>query len=95
MISSLSFKALNLSFTNYRTYLFGAAFVAGNLLLPQLCHLMPNGGLIWLPIYFFTLIAAYKFGLKIGLFTAALSPLVNYLLFGMPPLGMLPIILIK
>jgi hypothetical protein len=95
MISSLSFKALNLSFTNFRTYLFGAAFVAGNLLLPQLCHLMPNGGLIWLPIYFFTLIAAYKFGLKIGLFTAALSPLVNYMLFGMPPLGMLPIILIK
>ncbi|MDD2618173.1 MAG: ECF transporter S component [Bacteroidales bacterium] len=95
MTSALSFKALNLSFANYRTYLFGAAFVAGNLLFPQLCHLIPGGGLIWLPIYFFTLIAAYKFGLKIGLLTAVLSPLANYLLFGMPVPGMLPIILIK
>lgn len=95
MTSALNFKALNLSLANSRTYLFATAFVAGNLLLPQLCHLIPSGGLIWLPIYFFTLIAAYKFGLKIGLITALLSPLANYLLFGMPVLGMLPIILIK
>ena len=95
MTSALNFKALSLSLSNYRTYLFGIAFVAGNLLFPQLCHLIPNGGLIWLPIYFFTLIAAYKFGLKIGLMTAVLSPLANYLLFGMPVLGMIPVILIK
>ena len=48
-----------------------------------------------LPIYFFTLIAAYKFGLKVGLLTAVLSPLVNNLLFGMPIVAMLPIILTK
>lgn len=85
----------NLTYRETRTYIVSAIFVAGNILLPQLCHLMPQGGLIWLPIYFFTLVAAYKFGLTAGLLTAVLSPVVNNLLFGMPPAPMLPIILIK
>ena len=67
----------------------------GNLLLPQLAHLVPQGGLILLPIYFFTLVAAYKYGIHVGLLTAILSPLANHLLFGMPPATMLPIIMIK
>ena len=78
-----------------RTYLFATLFIAGNILLPQLCHLFPQGGLILLPIYFFTLIAAYKFGFRVGLLTAVLSPLVNSLLFGMPPVAALPIIMVK
>ena len=90
-----SFRAVNLTITNYRTYLFALLFVAGNILLPQLCHLVPDGGKIWLPIYFFTLVASYKFGIKVGLLTALLSPLCNYLLFGMPPAGMLPVLLVK
>lgn len=49
----------------------------------------------WLPIYFFTLVAAYKFGFAAGLLTALLSPLANNLMFGMPPAPMLPIILSK
>lgn len=72
-----------------------ALFAAGNLLLPQLCHFIPSGGKIFLPIYFFTLIAAYKFGPRVGLATAVLSPVLNAALFGMPPLAVLPIILIK
>jgi len=48
-----------------------------------------------LPIYFFTLIAAYKYGLRVGLLTALLSPLINSVLFGMPPAAALPIITIK
>ena len=70
-------------------------FAAGNILLPQLCHLIPGGGLIFLPIYCFTLIAAYRFGLTAGLFTAILSPVLNNMMFGMPPTPMLPIILTK
>ena len=89
------FRQVNLSVTNVRTYLFGALFVLGNIVLPQLCHLIPDGGRIWLPIYFFTLIASYKFGLKVGLLTALLSPLCNHWLFGMPPAGMLSVILVK
>lgn len=85
----------SLSFTDTRTYVWSAAFVVGNIVLPQLCHLVPGGGLVWLPIYLFTLVAAYKFGLAAGLLTAVLSPLVNNLMFGMPPMAMLPIILVK
>lgn len=85
----------SLSLSNTKTYLFAAAFVLGNLLLPQLAHLLPQGGFIFLPIYFFTLIAAYKYGIHVGLLTAILSPLANNLLFGMPPAAVLPAIIIK
>lgn len=85
----------NLSFAEAKTYLFATLFVAGNILLPQLAHFVPNGGPMLLPIYFFTLIAAYKFGIRTGMLTALLSPVVNSLLFGMPAAAMLPIILIK
>ena len=88
-------KLYSLGWSEIRTYLFALFFIAGNILLPQLCHLFPQGGLILLPIYFFTLIAAYKFGFRVGLLTAVLSPLVNSALFGMPPAAALPIIMIK
>ena len=92
-IKNIALYQLGLS--ELKTYLLAAAFVIGNIALPQLCHLIPQGGLIFLPIYFFTLVAAYKYGFTVGLLTAVLSPLVNHLLFGMPPSAMLPIILIK
>ena len=41
------FRQLNLSVVNVRTYLFAVLFVGGNMLLPQLCHLMPDGGKIF------------------------------------------------
>lgn len=88
-------KLYSLGYADVKTYLFAAIFVAGNILLPQLCHLIPRGGLILLPIYFFTLIAAYKYGWRAGLLTAIVSPVVNNLLFGMPPAAMLPVILLK
>ena len=84
-----------LSYSQLKTYLFAALFIVGNIALPQLCHLIPQGGLIFLPIYFFTFIAAYKYGFAVGLTTAVLSPVVNNAIFGMPPTAMLPIILIK
>lgn len=88
-------KLQTLSFDNARTYAFAAIFAAGNIALPQLVHLIPGSGLMFLPIYFFTLIAAYKYGIAVGLLTAVASPLANHLLFGMPPAGALPVILIK
>ncbi len=93
MATTVKLHTLNLS--NAKTYLFATIFVIGNLLLPQLAHLIPNGGLILLPIYFFTLIAAYKYGIHVGLLTAVLSPLANSLLFGMPAMAVLPAIMIK
>lgn len=90
-----SISLYSLSFQQAKTYQVALAFVAGNILLPQLCHLVPQGGLTLLPIYFFTIVAAYKFGWKAGLLTAILSPLANNLLFGMPATAILPIILVK
>lgn len=88
-------RLYNLGFSEVKTYLFVALFVAGNIILPQLCHLVPNGGHIFLPIYFFTLIASYKYGMKVGLLTAVLSPAVNSLLFGMPAAAAVSGIMIK
>ena len=70
-------------------------FIAGNIALPQLCHLIPYGGPTLLPIYFFTLIAGYKYGFRVGLLTAILSPVINHLLFAMPSEATLPVMLIK
>ncbi|MDR0938327.1 MAG: ECF transporter S component [Mediterranea sp.] len=88
-------KLYSLNYSNARTYLFALLFVAGNIILPQLCHLIHVGGPTLLPIYFFTLIAAYKYGFGVGLLTAILSPVVNHLLFGMPAEGALAAILVK
>ena len=78
-----------------RTYLAAALFAAGNIVLPQLCHLVQLGGPTMLPIYFFTLVGAYKYGWRAGLLTALASPLANAALFGMPAAAVLPEILIK
>jgi len=88
-------KLYSLNYNNVKTYLAASIFVLGNIALPQLCHLIPQGGKILLPIYFFTLIAAYKYGWKVGLLTGILSPLINSLLFGMPLAMALPAIMTK
>ncbi len=93
--NATAIRLYSLGWREMRTWLFATLFIAGNIVLPQLCHLIPQGGLMLLPIYFFTLIAAYKYGLRVGLLTAVLSPLVNSVMFGMPAAAALPIITIK
>lgn len=92
---NISLRAESLQFNTLNTYLLASIFIIGNLLLPQICHLVPQGGHIWLPIYFFTLVGAYCFGWRVGLLTAVASPLINSALFGMPAVAVLPAILIK
>lgn len=38
-------KLYSLNYSEIRTYLFGLLFVAGNIILPQCCHLIPQEGL--------------------------------------------------
>ena len=90
-----STRLYTLGYTEPKTYVAATLFIAGNIILPQLFHLIPQGGVTWLPIYFFTLIAAYKYGWKVGLLTALCSPAVNSLLFGMPAAAALPAIYLK
>lgn len=90
-----SVRLHSLSFGSVRTYLTALLLIAGNVALPQLFHMIPQGGLIWLPIYFFTLVGAWIYGWRVGVLTALLSPVVNSLLFGMPPVAALPAIMLK
>lgn len=94
-MQTTTLKLHSLEFGDIKTYLASVAFVIGNIVLPQLFHLVPQGGTTWLPIYFFTLIGAYKYGWKVGLLTAVASPLANALWFGMPAITSLPAILLK
>lgn len=88
-------RATALTLDNWRTYLFATLFTAGNIALPQLCHLVPQGGLLFQPIYLFTLIAACRWGWRVALLTALVSPLLNTLWFGMPSVAILPVVLLK
>ena len=48
MESTTKFYSLN--YTNVNTYLFAFVFIVGNVVLPQLCHLVHWGGPAMLPI---------------------------------------------
>lgn len=85
----------HLGFNKVETYVAAMLFIAGNIILPQICHLFSLGGPTWLPIYFFTLVGAYKYGWRVGLLTALASPFINSVFFGMPATAALPAITIK
>ncbi len=84
-----------LSLGDVRLYLATSAMVAGNLLLPFAVHRIPDGGRIFLPILFFTLVAGWRFGAAAGILTGLLSPLANHALTGMPPGPALPSIMVQ
>lgn len=90
-----SVRLQSLPFNSLKTYLAAAVFIVANIAVPQLFHLVPQGGVTWLPIYLFTLVGAYKYGWRVGLLTALASPLINSLLFGMPAVASLPAITLK
>ncbi len=95
LMQTTNLSLQTLGYRQAKTYLVATLFIAGNIILPQLCHLVPQGGLRWLPIYFFTLVGAYRYGWKAGLLVALASPLFNSILFGMPAMASLPSILLK
>lgn len=47
-------RLYSLDYAEIKTYLTAALFIAGNIILPQLFHLMPQGGVTWLPICYRT-----------------------------------------
>lgn len=90
-----SIRLYSLKYYDVKAVIFSVVFILGNIVFPQLCHTVHMGGPTWLPIYFFTLIGAYKYGCTVGLLTAVASPLLNSFLFGMPAAELLPVILLK
>lgn len=84
-----------LNFDEAKTYIWATVFVACNLVLPQVFHLIPQGGVIFSPLSLVILVGAYKFGWKTGLLAALLSPVVNHLLTGMPAAEVMPVMALK
>ena len=84
-----------LNYDEAKTYLWATVFVACNLILPQLFHLIPQGGVIFSPLSLVILAGAYKFGWKTGLLAALASPLVNHAITGMPAWEVMPVMTLK
>lgn len=88
-------KLYTLHYSEVRTYLWAAAFIVANTLLPQLCHFIPQGGIIFAPLSFVILIGSYKFGWKTGLLAALASPIVNNLIWSAPLWDVIPVMALK
>ena len=71
------FLYLNFGLAEYKTYILSLVLIAGSLLFPYILHHFYLAGEIFLPIYFFVLIGAYKFGWKVGAIAAIFSPLLS------------------
>ena len=90
-----SARLYTLTYDEAKTYLWAAIFVACNLVLPQVFHLIPQGGIIFAPLSLVILAGAYKLGWRVGLIAALASPLVNHLITGMPAWNMLAVMTFK
>lgn len=88
-------RLYSLTYSEIRTYMMAALFVVCNIALPQLFHLIPQGGIIFSPLSLVIMAGAYKFGWRTGLLTALASPLVNHLLFGMPAANVMLLMAVK
>lgn len=88
-------RLYTLNYDEVRTYLWATVFVACNIVLPQLFHLIPQGGIMFAPLSLVILAGAYKFGWKVGLLAAVASPLINHLLTGLPAWGVLQVMTFK
>lgn len=49
-MNSSTVKLYSFDYVQLKTYTTAALFILGNIALPQLCHLVPDGGHILLPI---------------------------------------------
>lgn len=88
-------KLYTLNYNEAQTYLWALTFIVANTLLPQLFHLIPQGGIIFAPLSFVILAGAYKFGWKTGLLAALASPVVNNLIWGIPLWSVIPVMALK
>ena len=88
-------RLYTLNYDEAKTYMWASIFVACNLVLPQVFHLIPKGGIIFAPLSLVILVGAYKFGWKTGLLAALASPLVNHLITGQPATEVMPVLTLK
>ena len=86
---------LSLRFTDVRTYLIIAAFVALSVLTPWIFHQFQLAGATYLPMHFFIFVAALAGGWQAGAIVGLLTPFASYAVSGMPVLTVLPQIAVE
>ncbi|MDD5342020.1 MAG: ECF transporter S component [Patescibacteria group bacterium] len=75
--------------------LFSTIFTALSVGLPWVAHQFNLAGSVYLPMHFFVLVAALLAGWRVGLAVGIITPLVSYLVSGMPLLPVLPQITVE
>lgn len=85
-----------LTFSDIRLYIFAGVLVAVDVVVPWACHRVhPLAGPVFLPMFFFSLLAGLLFGWQVGLLVGFLTPLVSYATSGMPVLQRLPQVVVQ
>lgn len=80
-----------LKFSDLRLYAYVGIFVALDVAIPWLCHIIhPLAGPMFLPMFFFVLLAGILFGWRAGVLVGLLTPLASYGISGMPLPPVLP-----
>lgn len=78
-----------------RNIVFAGLLTAIGVILPMAFHSIPNAGAIFLPMHIPVLLCGMIVGYKYGLLCGLLTPIVSYLLTGMPPGAILPIMIVE
>ncbi len=88
--TGIPFRALE--FRDVRLYIFSAAFISLDVLVPWLTHHFGGvqAGSIFLPMFFFILLAGLSGGWRAGLLVGLCTPLISFGVSGMPLLPVLP-----
>lgn len=88
--TGIPFRALE--FRDVRLYIFSAAFISLDVLMPWLTHHFGGvqAGSIFLPMFFFVLLAGLLGGWRAGLLVGLCTPLISFGVSGMPLLPVLP-----
>src|SRR4030042_7093925 len=86
-----------LKITRTKEILFSVVFTALAVYTPMLVHYFGgvNAGRKFLPMPFFVLLAGLTLGWRAGVGTGLFSPIISFLISGMPVLGILPILIIQ
>ena len=86
-----------LKISRTKEMIFSAVFTLLAVATPTVIHYFSgvDGGRTFLPMPFFVILAGLLLGWRAGLATALMSPIVSYLLSGMPMVDILPFIILQ
>jgi len=84
-----------LNYTDIRSYVFTVGLVFLAVFTPWVFHQFHLAGPTFLPMHIFVLLAGLLFGWRAGLAVGLFTPLISYVISGMPVLAILPQIVVE